>query len=61
MNTKELCARTKHPERMTLGPVTLEHKDGELLATHKAVSQPVKLDPKQLIRWVLRQLRETVK
>ncbi len=44
-----------------LGPVTLtQEPDGKIVAEHVALASPVQIDPVQLQRWLLRQLRELV-
>jgi hypothetical protein len=46
---------------ITLGPVRLEQlPDGSLLCWHQALTMPVRVDEKQLQRWLVKQLREVV-
>ena len=48
------------PTPIELGPVKLYQAGGKLLAHHKALAEPIEIDPKSLERWLMRQLRETV-
>ena len=45
---------------IVLGPVKLLQQNGQLLAMHKSLKEPMQIDPLQLQRWLLRQLREQV-
>ena len=47
-------------QTITLGPIRLEQRDGELLAHHVALVNPAQIDTMQLQRWLLKQLREQV-
>jgi hypothetical protein len=40
--------------------MTLRQINGTLYAEHKALRSPVQIDPMQLQRWLLRQLRDQV-
>ena len=48
------------PHSITLGPIRLEQRGGELLAYHDALIKPALVDAVQLQRWLLKQLREQV-
>ena len=44
-----------------LGNVTIwQDADGHINVQHPALVAPFEIDPKQLLRWVMRQLREQV-
>jgi hypothetical protein len=43
-----------------LGHLRLEQRDGQILAWHSALREPVLIDRMQLQRWLLRQLRDMV-
>jgi len=47
-------------QSITLGPIRLEQRGGELLAHHVALVNPAQIDSMQLQRWLLKQLREQV-
>lgn len=51
---------TTAPQPITLGPIVLRQVEGQLFAHHKALREPIIIDPKQLQRWLMRQVRDQV-
>lgn len=51
---------TTAPQPITLGPIVLLQVEGKIFAHHKALHDPIIIDPKQLQRWLMRQVREQV-
>lgn len=46
---------------ITLGPIRLEQEpDGTLLCRHEALRVPIRVDEKQLQRWLMKLLRDAV-
>ena len=49
------------PTGVQIGPILLaKADDGKLRAQHAKLAQPVEIDEAQLLRWLLRHLRDEV-
>lgn len=46
--------------QIVIGTIRLVQKDSQLLAFHPALREPVEIDSKALMRWLLRFVREQV-
>ena len=52
---------TTQPTGLQIGPIRLDKTpDGKLQAQHVKLAQPVDIDEGQLLRWLLRHIRDEV-